>query len=104
MLVKTKKLNMPIDIECNLFEKLFFPILLYGCENWGFHCLNMLETFYRKFLIHFRPSTPSCMVYGEVGNMSLQVTIDKHMINYWICLLNKDSTSCASIIYTITLK
>ena len=107
MLVKTKKLNMPIDIECNLFEKLVFPILLYGCEIWGFHCVNMLETFYRKFLkkiLHLRPSTPSCMVYGEVGKLPLQVTVDKHMINYWIRLLNKDSTSYASIIYTITLK
>ena len=44
------------------------------------------------------------MVYGEVGKLLLQVTIDKHMINYWISLLNKDSTSYASIIYTITLK
>ena len=45
-----------------------------------------------------------CMVYGEVGKLPLQVTVDKHMINYWIRLLNKDSTSHASIIYTITLK
>ena len=44
------------------------------------------------------------MVYGEVGKLPLHVTVDKHMINYWIRLLNKDSTSYASIIYTITLK
>ena len=50
MLVRTIKLNMRIDIKCNLFEKLVFPILLYGCEMWGFHCVNMLETLYRKFL------------------------------------------------------
>ena len=80
MLVKTiKKLNMPIDIECNVFEKLVFPILLYGCEIWGFHYVNVLETFYRKFLkkiLHLRPSTPSCMVYGEFGKLPLQGTID----------------------------
>ena len=95
---------MPNDIECTLFEKLVFPILLYGCEIWG---VKMLETFYRKFLkniLHLRPSTPTCMVYGEVGKLPLQVTIDKHMINYWIRLLNKDITSYASIIYRITLK
>ena len=44
------------------------------------------------------------MVYGEIGKLPLQVTIDKHMINYWIRLLNKDSISYASIIYTITLQ
>ena len=54
--------------------------------------------------LHLRPSTPTCMVYGEVGKLPLQVRIDKHMINYWIRLLNKDITSYASIIYTITLK
>ena len=108
MLVKTlKKMDMPIDIECNLFEKLVFPILLYGCEILGFLYVNMLEIFYRKFflkILHLRPSTPSCMVHGEVGKLPLQVTLDKHMINYWIRLLNRDSTSYASIIYTITLK
>ena len=75
---------MPIDIECNLFEELIFQILLYGCEIVGFHCVNMLETFYRKFLkknFHLRPSAPSCMVYGEVGKLPLQVTIDKPMNN-----------------------
>ena len=54
------KMNMPIDIKCNMFEKLVFPILLYGCEIWGFHCVNMLQTYYRKFLkniLHLRPST-----------------------------------------------
>ena len=43
-LVKTKKMNMSIDIECKLFEKLGFPVLLYGCEIWGFHSVNMLDT------------------------------------------------------------
>ena len=33
----------------------------------------------------------------------LQLT-NINMINYWIRLLNKDSTSCASISYTITLQ
>ena len=32
LLVKAKKLELPIDIQCNLFEKLVFPIMLYGCE------------------------------------------------------------------------
>ena len=80
MLVKTfKNLNMPIEIECNLFEKLVSPILLYGCEIWGFHCVNMLENFYRKFkkkILHLRPSTPSRMVCGEVAKLPLQVTIE----------------------------
>ena len=46
---KIQKMLLPIDIQCNLFEKLVFPIMLYGCEIWGAQPLNMLEIFYRKF-------------------------------------------------------
>ena len=35
LLVTTKKLELLINIQCNLFEKLVFPIILYGCEIWG---------------------------------------------------------------------
>ena len=50
LLVKANKLELPIDIQCNLFEKLVFPIMLYGCEIWGTQPQDILETFYRKFI------------------------------------------------------
>ena len=106
LLVKAKKMLLPIDIQCNLFEKLVFPIMLYGCEICGAQPLNMLEILYRKFLkkiLHLRPSTPSCMVYGEVGKLPLQVTVDKQLISYWLRLLNKDESTLAHIIYIIVL-
>ena len=102
MLVKARKLEIPIDIQCDLFEKLVFPVLLYGCEVWGFHSIDMLEVFFKKFIkkiLKLRPSTPNCMVYGEVGRLPLQVTVDKYMVNYWLRLLNKDETTIAHIMY-----
>ncbi|MCP4163756.1 MAG: hypothetical protein GY760_27160, partial [Deltaproteobacteria bacterium] len=33
---KKEKFNLPIDIVLDLFDKLILPILLYGCEIWGF--------------------------------------------------------------------
>ena len=49
-LVKANKFELPIDILCNLFEKLVFPIMLYGCEIWGTQPQNILGIFYRKFI------------------------------------------------------
>ena len=49
LLVKANKLELPIDIQCNLFEKLVFPIMLYGCEIWGTQPQDILEIFYRNF-------------------------------------------------------
>ena len=46
----------------------------------GFSSINMLESFHRKYLkkiLKLRPSTPNCMIYGEVGKLPLQVTVDK---------------------------
>ena len=43
MLLNARKLHLPIDIQCDLFEKLVFPVLIYGCEVWGFHSVDMLE-------------------------------------------------------------
>ena len=48
LLVKAKKLELPI--QCNLFEKLVYPIMLYGCEIWGTKHQDILEIFYRKFI------------------------------------------------------
>ena len=43
------------------------------------------------------------MIYGEVGKLPLQVTIDKHLINYWLRLLDKEENTLAYIIYRISL-
>ena len=76
MLIKCRKLELPIDIQCKLFESMVIPVVLYGCEIWGFQDIKMLEIFYRKFLkkvLKLRQSTSNCMVYREVGKLPLQL-------------------------------
>ena len=83
MLIKCRKLELPIDIQCKLFESMVIPVILYGCEIWGFQDIKMLEIFYRKFLkkmLKLRPTTSNCMVYGEVGKLPLQISVDKQLI------------------------
>ena len=41
------------------------------------------------------------MVYGEVGKLLLQVTIDKRLMSFWMRLLNKEESSLAHIVYMI---
>ena len=60
LLINARKLCLPIDIQCDMFEKVVSPILLYGSEVWGFSCTEMLEIFHMNFLkklLHLRPST-----------------------------------------------
>ena len=85
MLIKCRKPELPIDMQCKLFESMVIPVILYGCEIWGFQDIKMLEISYRKFLkkvLKLRPSISNCMVYGEVENLPLQISVYKQLISY----------------------
>ena len=62
------------------------PILLYGSEIWGFGKFDVLERvqlkFY-KYILNFKESTPSYMIYGETGTTPIAVNIKKRVVAYW---------------------
>ena len=74
----------------DLFEKTVSPILLYGCEVWGFENSTVIETvqlkFY-KYLLGLKKSTPSYIVYGELGVYPLDISIKVRMVSYWLKLI-----------------
>ena len=83
---KKEKYNLPIDIVLDLFDKMISPVLLYGCEIWGFENLEKIEIFYRKFLkyiLKVNYQTTNCMVYGETGRTPLSIIIKTRMVCFW---------------------
>ena len=49
LLRKIKCLQLPFDIQIDLFNKIVKPVLLYGSEIWGFGNLDILERVQSKF-------------------------------------------------------
>ena len=47
---KIHNLHIPIDLQLQLFDHTIVPILLYGCEVWGFQNTKLIETVHTKFL------------------------------------------------------
>ena len=85
LLKKSKELDLPIDLQLELFDSLILPILLYGCEVWGDENVLILDRLYLKYLkyvLGLKQSTPSCMVYGETGRFPLSVYIKTRMISF----------------------
>ena len=41
------------------------------------------------------------MVYGEVGKLLLQATIDQRLMSFWLRLPNKEESSFVHIVYMI---
>ena len=73
LLRKINRLNLSIDLQIELFDKMIKPILLYGCEVWGFSNITLIERVQLQFLksiFNLKQSTPNIMIYGEFGGWS----------------------------------
>lgn len=106
LLKKAKYLCLSIDMQIDLFNKLVKPILLYGCECWGYGNNNILEKVQLKFLkyvLSVKSSTPNCIVYGETGVKPLQIDIDTRMIAYWAKLIIPPVPKLSVSLYNIVL-
>jgi hypothetical protein len=80
LLKKARNLSLPLDCIINAFDVMIVPILLYGCEIWGYENVNIIEKTHLKFLklaAGLKMSTPSVMVYGELGRFPLKIKIQK---------------------------
>ena len=76
-----------LSIKCllDLFDKMIKPILLYGCEVWGFSNNDILEKIHLKFckiLLNLKTSTTSYMVYGELGRYPIYIDIEIRTVPY----------------------
>ena len=104
ILRKSRKLNLPIDIQLELFDTMVVPVLLYGCEVWGFNNNDIFESFcvqFYKQILGLKKSTPNCILYGELGRFPIDIVIKSRMIAFWkriIC--NKQDKICA-ILYKL---
>ena len=106
MLIKVMNLGLLIDILTKLFESIICPILLYGSEVCDLK-MDMLEILYIIFfqnILKLSPSTPNCMIYGEVRKLPLQTSVDKPLIAYWLRVMNKDVHTFTYMVYMIALK
>ncbi|XP_070182616.1 uncharacterized protein [Littorina saxatilis] len=89
---KCRKLNLPIDVQLDLFEKCVHPILLYGCEVWGYDSLDILSRFqlrFLKMLLDVYKTTPTCMVYGELGRYPIRIEVQCQLLVYWYKLMKE---------------
>ena len=107
LMKKIRNLDLPIDIQIDLFNKTVKPILLYGCEIWGIGNNETLERIQRKFFKHalnLKKSTPSNMLYGELGITPLYIDIQTRIVSFWSKLIENDTVKLTSSVYQIMLE
>ena len=97
--------KLSVKILLDLFDKMVKPILLYGCEIWGFGNNESLERVHLKFcklLLNLKTSTPNYMIYGELGRLPIAIDIKIRMVSYWSKLVNGKQSKLSSILYRLT--
>lgn len=93
-------LNLPIDLQLKLFDNTILSILLFNCEVWGYENVNDIEKVHIEFLrriTNSRKSTPSYMIYGELGRFPLEILIKSR--KYWNSLILSDNDKYSRIVY-----
>ena len=66
LLGRVRKLNLPLDLQLIVFDHTIVPILLYGCEVWGFENMDITERLHSEFLkkiAFLRKNTPLYMLH-----------------------------------------
>ena len=104
LLSKGRILQLPVDIMLDLFDKTVLPIMLYGCEIWGYgnnYLLDAVLLKFCKYLLGLKPSTPNCMVYGELGCYPVSLSIKTRMVGYWLKLTSLDDDRICKKLYTV---
>ena len=104
LLQNARKKNLPTDIVLDLYKKMVVPVMLYGCEIWGYEKLDILEKLHLKslkYILHLNRSTMSAQVFGESGLFPLFIDVKLRMISFWADLVNPSCEKIASNVYKV---
>ena len=101
---RIRNLHLPLDLQLHLFDHTILPILLYGCEIWGFQNVQIIENVHNQFLRNItklRRSTPIYMLDAELGRYPIELFIKSRMIGFWISIVNCDNTKITKNLYNM---
>ena len=86
---------MDIETKLQLFHTIVIPVLLYGCEIWGFENLKDVEKIQVRFyknILGLTKSSPKIAVFGELGAFPIKVLCKERIVKFWLKTLFKKDT------------
>ena len=107
LLCKARSLQLPIDLQLHLFDKVPSPVILYGCEEWGFESckiLDKLQSKFCKYILKLNKSTCFNMICGELGVISISIQTKCRLLNFWAKLMNGTKCKLRDIFYLLLFR
>ena len=104
---KSRQLNLSLDIQIDLYDKLVAPVALYGCEVWGpfgHDILSRVQLRYYKYVLRLKKSTNTAMLLGELGKLPMCDTIKSRVLNFWFKIVTgQNDRKLCKIMYNLML-
>ena len=63
--------------------------------------INRLQLKYYKLVLGLKQRTPSCMVYGELGELPVDISVRSRVLIYWAKIINEKTEKFSNIIYRL---
>ena len=92
--------------NCNCFDNLGQPIMLYGCEIWVFKNVDVLEKLHIKFcklILKVNKSTTTAMVLGDLGRFPIEYNVNSRMLGFWYMLICGSDNNLSCIFYKLII-
>jgi hypothetical protein len=96
--------NLSVSCQLDLFDKIIISMLTYGSEIWGYENIDILEKLHAlfcKLLLNLKTSTPNFMLYDELGEYPLNVTVKLKILSFWSRLIDGKQSKLSSLIYRL---
>ena len=108
LLKKWRQFDIPVDLMLELFDKSLVPILLYGCEVWGFENIGIIERIHLKVCkIILNVKKIHSKLNGLWGTTSLStqsILIYSRLIKFWAkIIIPSNMNKISFILYQIQL-
>ena len=84
----------PIPVILQLYETMLKPIMCYGSAVWGFtgdQHLERVELRFLKQILHLPASAPNMAVYGELGQLPVNLWWKERILKFWNRICSDDA-------------
>ena len=95
IITRTKTEGLSISCQIHLFKTIVLPILLYGCEIWGYEDLGILEKVqidFCRYILKLNKATQKNILLYETGLLPIRILVTSRIVKYWVKIMTGKTT------------
>lgn len=95
IITRAKNEGLTISCQIHLFKTIVLPILLYGCEVWGFEDVGILEKvqiYFCRHILKLNKTTQKNILLYETGLIPINILVKCRVVKNWVKIMTGKTT------------